>query len=270
MSTSTLSPSRGETTLPDANRPIPFSRLAVVEARKLIDTRSGRTLVSIVVVLMVLAVGLPVLVNASNDLPLTYRSLLDISMIPTALLLPVLGVLSVTGEWSQRTHMVTFTLEPRRERIVGAKVVAVAAVAVLIALVGMAFTAIAYAVYGSLGVGSVDWTLTIAQGVGFIVTEVLGVLTGVGFGILLLNTPAAIVCFAAFAYVLPVIFAIVQVGVPALADVLPWIDFIGAQAPLTDGALTAEAWGHLLVSGAIWLFLPIAVGVLRVVRADIK
>ena len=39
------------------------------------------------------------------------------------ILLPVLGIMSVTSEWSQRTAMVTFTLEPSRSRFLAAKFV---------------------------------------------------------------------------------------------------------------------------------------------------
>ena len=39
------------------------------------------------------------------------------------ILLPVLGILLVTSEWSQRTAMVTFTLEPSRSRVIAAKFV---------------------------------------------------------------------------------------------------------------------------------------------------
>ena len=40
------------------------------------------------------------------------------------IILPVLAILLVTGEWSQRTALTTFTMEPRRERVVLAKLAA--------------------------------------------------------------------------------------------------------------------------------------------------
>ena len=41
----------------------------------------------------------------------------------TSFLLPILAIMLVTSEWSQRTALVTFTLEPRRSRVVLAKLV---------------------------------------------------------------------------------------------------------------------------------------------------
>ena len=43
---------------------------------------------------------------------------------PQGLLLPVLGILLVTSEWSQRTALVSFTLMPVRGRVLLAKVLA--------------------------------------------------------------------------------------------------------------------------------------------------
>ena len=36
----------------------------------------------------------------------------------------MLGILLITQEWSQRTGMVTFTLEPHRGKVIAAKVIA--------------------------------------------------------------------------------------------------------------------------------------------------
>jgi hypothetical protein len=43
---------------------------------------------------------------------------------PIGILLPILGILSVTSEWSQRTTLLTFALVPRRERVTAAKALA--------------------------------------------------------------------------------------------------------------------------------------------------
>ena len=43
--------------------------------------------------------------------------------IPMALLLPVMAILSVTSEWSQRSGLTTFTLVPHRGRVIWAKMV---------------------------------------------------------------------------------------------------------------------------------------------------
>ncbi|MFY1636315.1 hypothetical protein ACN27F_24085 [Solwaraspora sp. WMMB335] len=50
----------------------------------------------------------------------TFASTFVLALLPSAFLLPVLGVLLVTTEWSQRTALTTFALIPLRHRVLGA------------------------------------------------------------------------------------------------------------------------------------------------------
>lgn len=268
MSTATLSPAR--TTLPPADRPIPLTRMIAVECRKLVDTRAGRALLIVIVALTAVAIGLSLVLSASNDFELTYQTLLNTVVLPTALLLPVLGILSVTSEWSQRTHMVTFTLQPHRARVVAAKLATGVVVAVLTTLLAMGLSALAYLLYAQLEIGPVDWSFPLAAALGFTAVQVLGLLTGFAFGMLLLNTPAAIVSFVGYAYVMPVVFSLLLNLSPSADRVLQWIDFARAQSPLSAGQMNAEAWGHLAVSGSIWFLLPLVLGLVRMLRAEVK
>ena len=52
------------------------------------------------------------------------QALIGVSGAVLGYFLPVLLILMVTSEWSQRTGLTTFTLEPHRGRVVGAKFVA--------------------------------------------------------------------------------------------------------------------------------------------------
>ena len=40
------------------------------------------------------------------------------------MLLPIVGILLVSSEWSQRTALITFTLVPQRMRVMSAKLAA--------------------------------------------------------------------------------------------------------------------------------------------------
>jgi hypothetical protein len=87
--------------------------------------------------------------------------------------------------------------------------------------------------------------------------------------LLLLNTPAAIVAFL----LAPIVVASVTGLVDALQDVAPWVNFGSAMAPLYDdlpGVLTTEQWGHLLTATVIWFVIPFAVGIWRVLNAEVK
>src|SRR4051794_37443048 len=111
---------------------IPFSRLFRVELRKSADTRAGRWLIGITIGLCLVAevIFLLVAMNPSAaDVPAAYGDFVAVSAFVSSVLLPVLGIMLVTSEWSQRTAMTTFSLEPRRMRIVLAQMLAGGALA---------------------------------------------------------------------------------------------------------------------------------------------
>ena len=99
-----------------------FPRLTGVELRKMVDTRAGFWLQLIVVVLTLAAVVL-VCIFAPTD-ELVFRDLFALAITPASVLLPIVGILLVSSEWSQRTALITFTLVPKRMRVMGAKVAA--------------------------------------------------------------------------------------------------------------------------------------------------
>ncbi len=102
--------------------PIPFRRLLRVEWGKATDTRAARWLLGLVALSTVGMMLAPVLAPASIDQ--TYTSYLGIAAIALSILLPVVAILMLSGEWSQRTVFTTFTQEPRRIRVVNAKLAA--------------------------------------------------------------------------------------------------------------------------------------------------
>ena len=102
----------------DERRP-GFGRLTRVELRKMLDTRSGLWSVAAVAAVTLITVIITALVKGGHDA--TLARLFNNSVEPAAILLPVLGVLLVCGEWSQRTTLTTFTLVPDRGRVLSAK-----------------------------------------------------------------------------------------------------------------------------------------------------
>lgn len=96
-----------------------------VELRKQVDTRAGRGLLIAIGVLTALALGLFMWVARNDGAPLS--AALAVTTTPQGLLLPVLGIITACNEWSQRTALIPFTQEPRRLRVVLAKLLSVAA-----------------------------------------------------------------------------------------------------------------------------------------------
>jgi hypothetical protein len=136
---------------------------------------------------------------------------------PAAVLLPVVGILLVTSEWSQRTGMITFTLVPVRSRVLGAKLFAslVLSVATLLVCVGIVAAGVLAASPGVEGTWS-DAATLIAQSAVYLTA---GMVVGVAFGMVLLaSAPAIVTLFA-----LPITWTAVA-SLAFLADAAPWLD----------------------------------------------
>ncbi len=259
-STATTPPAR---TLDVSGTPrVPFMRLVSVELRKMYDTRAGFWLLLSIAAITALAMILLFFVGTDADH--SFTNFMGVSATPQGFLLPVLGILLVTSEWSQRTTLTTFALEPSRTRVVAAKVVAALVLGVVFVALALAVAALATSVAG----GTDPWGNIGLDDVGkFTILQLSGILMGLAFGLLLLNSAAAIVLY----FVLPIAFSIVTSIWTALHDVQPWIDTGTSQAPLFGGEhMTGEQWGQLATSSALWILLPLAVGLWRVVRAEVK
>src|SRR3954449_4297945 len=99
--------------------PVPLSRVTAVELRKMFDTRSGFWLMASIVISALIAT-IALIVFAPDD-ELTYASFGKAIAYPMLVILPMIALLSVTGEWSQRSGLTTFTLVPSRGRVFVAK-----------------------------------------------------------------------------------------------------------------------------------------------------
>ena len=97
--------------------------------------------------------------------------------------------------------------EPRRVRVVAAKVLSGIVLSLLGSAYALAAAAGALALSDSLG-RQVTWHLPWRYVIGFLTFVLLNSLLGMAFGALLLNTPAAIVLF----FVLPTIWTLISYG----------------------------------------------------------
>ena len=243
-------------------RPVPFQRLVTVELRKMADTRAGRWLLIVIAVLTLLTVGLLVFVGDADDH--TFGNFIGVTATPQGFLLPVLGVLLVTSEWGQRSTLTTFTLVPQRGHVVLAKVVA----AVLFGLAAIVIAMVLSALATLVGGASDPWGAFGIDDVGKLaLLQTLSILQGLAFGMLFLNTAAAIVTY----FVLPIAFSILTSVTAAMRDVQPWVDPGTSQAPLISGeTLSGEQWAQILTSAVLWIGVPMAIGAVRMLRAEVK
>jgi len=248
---------------PVRRTPVPYSRLVPVEMRKLADTRSGMWLL-IVIALASVATGL-ILLFAGAAEEQTFAQFFTFAQLPAGVLLPVLGILAMTSEWSQRTALTTFTLVPQRGRVIVAKLVAATVIAVLAALSAFLFAAVFNAIAAGAG-GDGSWTIAWQLVAQCVVLQVTLVLMGSAFGALLMNSPLAIVTF----FALPTVWTILGETISALKTAAGWLDINLTTAPLAEiDPMTAGEWGRLGVSAAVWVLLPLIAGTIRVLRREV-
>jgi hypothetical protein len=241
-------------TFPRAGLP----RLSRVELRKMADTRAGFWLLLVIELMAAAIVTITLIAGKAADKDLA--SLFQGTIWVVSILLPVLGILLVTSEWSQRTGLTTFALVPERGRVIAAKFVAAIALAVA-ATAACLITAAA----GNLIAGG-SWSL----GVGAIgraaLFETLGMLGGVAFGLVFLNSALAIVLY----YILPSAWAILAQSIHAIEKPAKWLDTSQTMEPLVNGHMTGTDWAQLGTSTALWLGVVALIGLWRLRRTELK
>jgi len=243
---------------------VPFARLTRAELRKQVDTRAGLWLI-LTIVLITALVMVPV-VWLSDPADLTFWTLAQAAVLPQLVLLPVVGIMAATSEWSQRTGMVTFALEPRRGRVILAKLLSAIGLGLLAVVATLVCAAIAnlagMVLRDGAGTWGVDWSLLGAS----TALQVVVVAQGVAFGLLLLNTPAAIVAF----YVLPTAWTTACLLVAPLRGPARWLDTNVAMLPFLEGGAGAGDLARAGTATAVWVVLPLLLGTWRVLRHDVK
>ena len=252
---------------------VPFSRLVSVELRKMADTRAGIWLLSIIALVTALVVvGFFFATNGDPD-DRTFFNFLNITSTPLGFLLPVLGILLVTGEWGQRTALTTFALEPSRVKVIAAKTAA----ALIYSVLSVVLAAVVAGLGAAVGGAGDAWGGNELAEIGkMMLVMILGVVQGVAFGLVILNSAGAIVLF----FVLPIVFNLASSFWGWLNERAHWFDLATGQMPLmgidpvtgesVSGNLTGDQWLHLASVTMLWIVVPFVVGLVRVMRTEIK
>jgi ABC-2 type transport system permease protein len=253
---------------PGTSVAIPLTRITATELRKMLDTRSGYWTVASIGLVSLLTTGAVILFADHQDL--TYRTFTSAISVPMSLILPIIAILSVTAEWSQRSGLTTFTLVPHRSRIIAGKLIA----SLLIVLVA---TPVAFAI-GAAGnlagtaIAGVDpvWDLTAGNLSTIALANVLGMVVGFMLGVLIRSSAGALVAYFLYQFLLPTLALILAAQQDWFHELQPWVDFDFATGALLEGSVTSQQWSQLAVTGLIWLVVPLAAGLRLVVRAEVK
>ena len=251
-----------------AHAPIPFRTVFGVELRKMFDTRSGFWLMVGIAAAGVLATTAVVLFSSSDEL--TYDSFAGAIGVPMTILLPVVAILSVTSEWTQRAGLTTFTLVPHRGRVIRAKLASTLVIGLISMALALTIGAAGNVVASVLSGDSATWDLspsTIAYIVG---ADMIGMLVGFMLGVLTRNSAGAIVGYFSYWFVVPTLTMVLAANQSWFERAQPWVDFSFNQNRMYDGGFTGQDWTQFALTGAVWLALPLAFGFWRVLRAEVK
>jgi ABC-2 type transport system permease protein len=247
---------------------IPMTRLTAIELRKMFDTRSGFWLMASIAITAVLATG--AVIVFAPDGAITFDNFAAAVGVPMTIILPMIAILSVTGEWSQRSGLTTFTLVPHRSRVILAKVISAVGVGVVSILLAFAVGAVGNLLGTTIRGTDLVWDLGLEDLLYIVFGNVLGLLMGFMLGVLIRNSPGAIVGYFIYAFLVPTVCGVLAASQEWFRDLQGWVDFQFSSSQLFEGALTGQEWAHLGVSGLFWLVIPLVVGVWLVLRSEVK
>ncbi len=234
----------------------------------MLDTRSGFWTDGEHRARLVAVTGAVILFADREDL--TYRTFTTAISVPMTLILPIIAILSVTAEWSQRSGLTTFALVPHRWRVVAGKLMAVLVVAVVATPVAFAIGAVGNVAGAAIAGVNPVWDLSVANLLTIELANVLSMLVGFMLGVVIRSSAGALVAYFLYQFLLPTLALVLAAKQAWFEDLQPWVDFDFAQGALIDGAVGSQEWSHLAVTGLIWLVVPLAVGLRLVVRAEVK
>ena len=258
------------TTIDTSRADVPLTRLLVVELRKSVDTLAGRWMLGLVVIATAVAdliaigiikgvghgqIGLSNFMYAQNKV---------------SFFISVLAILMATSEWSQRTGMTTFALVPARWKTVVAKSLA----ALVLGTAAFLFSVVLGAL---LAAPSGGWDLSAVELFNRWVSQLIAVFQGLAFGFLLLNSAGALVVYFTVLVIMKVASPTIAVWAAvgnhkSLETTRRWTDLNTASAVLYHSThwLHGAQWAHLLVAFLVFAGIWLAIGVYRVLNAEVK
>ncbi|MEO5901456.1 MAG: ABC transporter permease [Ilumatobacteraceae bacterium] len=240
-------------------RPLRFSTLTSVELRKMTDTRSGRGLIAGVIGLVAVVLAWKV---AHAEVSTSFHNYGSGAVQALGFIAPVIALLAMTSEWTQRTALTTLTLAPRRLPVMIAKYTAALVVSLGLIAVGMMLTLGGTALGGAIH-GHAVYAGLLGDLRTFTIIVLLQMLMACAFGALAGNTAVALVAF----FVAPTVWA--AVSTQLLKGAAPWFDVFAAY----DQLGSPHPFQHIaesLTAITVWIILPSVIGLTRALRREVK
>lgn len=233
-----------------------------IDLRAYLDTRGA----AILLTLSLLAItgfavlgGLiqpAVMPGGTSDLAFTFT----VIALPLSLIIPVLAVMMVAGEWSDRSIQNTFLQRPGRLGVLASKVLATLVVILALVVLSIGLAAATTWIGGELmGEGAV-----FSSSEGLLTTQLAllaaGLLFGLAMGIALQSTVIGLVAAIGVPIVVTTAGALAMVfGSEVISDIVRAVDLTSAASALTAGDATAFELLPLL----LMVIVPTVLGVRR-------
>jgi hypothetical protein len=109
------------------------------------------------------------------------------------------------------------------------------------------------------------WALPVGLLGQHVVSLATGMIGGVALGAALLASAPAIV----LSFVLPIAWAIAG-RLAGLDAVARWLDGTYSLAPMTEHVMSAMEWARAGTTLALWMLLPLLIGLWRITRGEIR
>jgi hypothetical protein len=136
----------------------------------------------------------------------------------------------------------------------------------LAGVIGALGNVVGTAIAGTETIWNVSWLE-----IGYItLASVLGMIVGFTLGALIRNSAGAIVAYFVFSLVLPGISSALASSQAWWRDNGPWFDFNYAASALYNGSMTGEQWAQLGTTTAIWVVVPLVIGLWTMLRSEVK
>jgi len=213
-----------------AVKPVTFPRVLTSEWLKFWSLRStywalGATLVAMVLISLLLAFGASQSADAGFDTGLDGLTVIGTTYVMAQLVVAVLGVLMITGEYSTGMIRSTFAAVPSRVPALVAKAIVIAVVAFVVGVVGVALSYVLTMpllgdVGGAADLGDPD-TLRMFWGTGLYLAAVG--LFGLALGGLLRHSAGALATVLGILLLLPVIVQLAMSALEWLRDAYPYL-----------------------------------------------
>jgi ABC-2 type transport system permease protein len=247
---------------------IPLRRVVRVELRKMFDTRSGFWLIASIGITGLIATIATIAFAPDKDL--TYYNFAAAIGFPITVILPMVALLSITSEWSQRSGLTTFTYVPSRQRVVWAKTLASVIVAVASMVFAFVIGAVGNVVGSTIAGTPTVWDLSVGHALTIVLGNLTCLLTGTMIGMVLRSSAGGLVTYFVVTLVVPNLSSLLASSQSWFEDLQPWVDLNFAQSFLFEGMQTGAQWAHVASTVTLWIVLPGIYGLRRVMRSEVK